>query len=101
MKDSVKEKIAIGVAVVVFLALVVVAVHKTDKWYYERRVAAQAQAEANDRALAAKAKKEKQEKHDAAVLKFNTCVATQTTFDKQTAAVRAKSVRPVCPPVTE
>jgi uncharacterized iron-regulated membrane protein len=95
-----KEKIAIVISAVVLLVLTGVAVHKTDKWYYERRQAAQAAAAKHDAELAAQAQQAKQKAHDAAVVKYNACVASQASYDKQTVALKAKSVRPVCTPVT-
>lgn len=85
-----KEKIAIVVAAVILLVLVGAAVHKTDKWYYAR----------HEDALAAERVRE-QKAEDAAAKadatkKYNTCVGSQNLYDKQTAAIKAKTVRPVC-----
>jgi len=88
-----KEKMFIAITAVALLLLTAVAVHKTDKWYYERRQAAQAAALKREAELEAQAR---EKAYEAAVAKYNTCVATQTAYDKQVATVKAKTVRPVC-----
>ena len=84
---------ALGIAFVVVVT--VLCVHKYDNWKAAKVEAARQQAIVNDqRAEAAAAAKKAKFAEDTKT--YQTCLASQKSFDAQTAAVRAKAIRPAC-----
>ncbi len=88
-----REKVFITISALVFVGLLIVAVHQIDNYNYKQHQKALAAQALHDKQIQESIKRAELAKEQQV---YDICVASQTAYDKQVAAVKAKTTRPVC-----